>query len=138
MGQNKDLVCYRKKQSFRQCAWGLRQLVLKPGFRPKGRALGMLEKSENFNSLRPILYELCKKNYRGGGQIFAKEFERKFGNLTIHWIYQLLEFFFKFFIEFINPLSLSIHWIYQSIRFIYHWVYYSMEFIYPFKTRWWG
>ena len=34
VGQNKDLVCYRKKQSFRQCAWGLRQLVLKPGFRP--------------------------------------------------------------------------------------------------------
>ena len=41
VGQNKDLVCYRKKQSFRQCGWGLRQLVLKPGFRPKGRALGM-------------------------------------------------------------------------------------------------
>ena len=41
VGQNKDLVCYRKKQSFRQCAWELRQLVLKPGFRPKGRALGM-------------------------------------------------------------------------------------------------
>ena len=41
VGQNKDLVCYRQKQSFRQCAWGLRQLVLKPGFRPKGRALGM-------------------------------------------------------------------------------------------------
>ena len=66
VGQNKDLVCYRQKKSFRQCAWGLRQLVLKPGFRPKGRALGMLEKSENFNSLRPILFELCKKNYRGG------------------------------------------------------------------------
>ena len=29
----------------------------------------MQEKSENFNSLRPILLELCKKNYRGGGQI---------------------------------------------------------------------
>ena len=29
----------------------------------------MFEKSENFNSLRPILFELCKKNYRGGGQI---------------------------------------------------------------------
>jgi len=27
VGQNKDLVCYRKKQSFRQCAWGLRELV---------------------------------------------------------------------------------------------------------------
>jgi len=41
VGQNKDLVCYRKKQSFTQCAWWLRQLVLKPGFKPKGRALGM-------------------------------------------------------------------------------------------------
>ena len=41
VGQNKDLVCYMKKQSFRQCARELRQLVLKPGFRPKGRALGM-------------------------------------------------------------------------------------------------
>ena len=41
VGKNKDLVCYRKKQSFRQCAWGLRQLVLKPSFRPKGRGLGM-------------------------------------------------------------------------------------------------
>ena len=67
MGRNKDLVCYRKKQSFRQCAWGLRQLVLKPCFRPKGRAMGMLEKSENLNSLRPIFFELCKKNYKGGG-----------------------------------------------------------------------
>ena len=26
----------------------------------------MKEKSENFNSLRSILFELCKKNYRGG------------------------------------------------------------------------
>ena len=41
VGQNKDLVCYRQKQSIRQCAWGLRQLVLKPCFRPKGRAMGM-------------------------------------------------------------------------------------------------
>ena len=69
VGQNKDLVCYRQKQSFRHCAWGLRQLVLKPGFRPKGRALGMKEKSENFNSLRPILFELCKNNYRGGQSV---------------------------------------------------------------------
>ena len=37
------------KNSFRECAWGLRQLVLKPSFRPKRRALGMKEKSENFN-----------------------------------------------------------------------------------------
>ena len=33
-GQNKELVCCRQKQSFRQ-------LVLKPGFKPKGGALGM-------------------------------------------------------------------------------------------------
>ena len=26
----------------------------------------MLEKSENFNSLRPILFELCKKKLQGG------------------------------------------------------------------------
>ena len=26
----------------------------------------MLEKSENFNSLRPILFELCKKTTEGG------------------------------------------------------------------------
>ena len=31
MGQNKDLVWYRKKQWFRQYAWGLRPLVLKGG-----------------------------------------------------------------------------------------------------------
>ena len=67
VGQNKDLVCYRQKQSFRQCACGLRQLVLKPGFRPKERALSMLEKSENFNSLRPILFELWKKKTTGIG-----------------------------------------------------------------------
>ena len=34
VGENKALVCYRKNQSFRQ-------LELKPGFRPKGRAVGM-------------------------------------------------------------------------------------------------
>ena len=55
--------------SLLQCAWGLRQLVFKPGFRPKGRVLGIYEKSENFNSLRPILIELCKKKLQGGGQI---------------------------------------------------------------------
>ena len=36
---------------------------------PKGRAMGIQEKSENFNSLRPILFELCKKKTTGGGQI---------------------------------------------------------------------
>ena len=32
---------------------------------PKGRAMGIKEKSENINSLRPILFEL----WWGGGQI---------------------------------------------------------------------
>ena len=51
-----------------QAVWlSTQQLVLKPSFRPKGRALGMIEKSENFNSLRPILFELCKKKLQGGG-----------------------------------------------------------------------
>ena len=40
----------------------------KPGFRPKGRAIGIKEKSENFNSLRPILFELLKKKTTGKGQ----------------------------------------------------------------------
>ena len=31
--------------------------------------MDILEKSENFNSLRPILFELCKKNLQGGGEI---------------------------------------------------------------------
>ena len=44
-------------------------MVLKPGFRPKGRALGIKEKSENFNSLRPILFELCKKTSGGGAKL---------------------------------------------------------------------
>ena len=49
VGQNKDLVCYRKNQSFRQCAWGLRQLVLKPGFRPK-RGLWVCKKSQKIST----------------------------------------------------------------------------------------
>ena len=60
VGQNKNLVCYRQKQSFRQCAWGLRQLVLKPGFRPKGR---ICKKSQKISTAS----DQCKKNYRGGG-----------------------------------------------------------------------
>ena len=49
VGQNKDLVSYRKKQSFRQCAWGLRQLVLKPGFRPLGE-LWVWRKSQKIST----------------------------------------------------------------------------------------
>ena len=48
-------------------AVNIRQLVKKPGFRPKGRAVGTWEKSENFDSLRPILFELCKKQTTGIG-----------------------------------------------------------------------
>ena len=40
-GSKQGFSLFQEKQSFRQCACGLRQLVLKPGFRPKGRALGM-------------------------------------------------------------------------------------------------
>ena len=59
VGQNKDLVCYRKKHSFRQCALGLRQLVLKPGF-------------------IPIALPLCKKKLQGGlnMQKYAQKFVR--------------------------------------------------------------
>ena len=34
----------------------------------EGRALGIYEKSENFNSHRPMLFELCKKT-TGGGEV---------------------------------------------------------------------
>ena len=33
----------------------------KPGLRLNGNAMGVKENSENFNSLRPILFEACKK-----------------------------------------------------------------------------
>ena len=33
----------------------------KPGFRLNGNAMGIKENSENFNSLRPTLFEACKK-----------------------------------------------------------------------------
>ena len=72
VGQNKDLVCYRQKQSFRQCAWGLRQLVLKPGFRPKGRALGMwvCKKSQKISTASDQHFlSYVKKTTGGGGQI---------------------------------------------------------------------
>ena len=68
MGQNKDLVFYRKKQSFRQCAWRLRKLVLKPGFRPKGRALGMKEKSKNSTASDQYFLSYVKK-IQGGGKL---------------------------------------------------------------------
>ena len=38
----------------------------KPGFRPNGRAIGIKEKSENFNSLSQYFLSYWKKNYREG------------------------------------------------------------------------
>ena len=64
--QNKDLVCYRKKQSFRQCAWGLRQLVLKPGFRPKGRAW-VCKKSQKISIESDQYFLSYVKKTTGGG-----------------------------------------------------------------------
>ena len=40
----------------------------KPDFKPTWRARSTKEKSENFNSLRPIFFKLCKK-FSEGGQI---------------------------------------------------------------------
>ena len=37
---------------------------IKPSYRRKGRTINILKKSENFNSIRPILFEICKKNYK--------------------------------------------------------------------------
>ena len=71
VGQNNDLVCYRKNWSFRQCALGLRQNKSSVLY-PKGGAKGILEESDNFNSLRPILFELYKKKYRGASRIRVK------------------------------------------------------------------
>ena len=40
----------------------LMQIIFKkPGFRLNGNAMGIKEKSENFNGLRQILFEACKK-----------------------------------------------------------------------------
>ena len=66
VGQNKDLFCYRQKQSFRQYAWGLRQLVLKPGFRPKGRALEC-KKSQKISTASDQYVLSYVKKLQGGG-----------------------------------------------------------------------
>ena len=67
MGQNTDLVCYSKKQSFRHGQY-------KSPVMPKVRALGNQEKSENFNSLKPILFELCKQTTGGIGLRIPRKF----------------------------------------------------------------
>ena len=50
VGQNKDLVCYRKKYRFRQCAWELMQLYKSPVLDLKGGHWVFCQ--NNFNSLR--------------------------------------------------------------------------------------
>jgi len=45
---------------------GTHAVSIKALFKPKGN-MGNLEKSENFISLKSILFEICKKNYRGVG-----------------------------------------------------------------------
>ena len=70
LGQNKDLVCYRQKQSFRQCAWGLWQLVLKPVLGLKG-GLWVCKKSQKisiasdqyFLSYVNVLFLVCEINF---------------------------------------------------------------------------
>ena len=58
VGENKDLVCYRKKQSFRQCAWGLRQLVF-----------GYLGKVRKFWQPQTNTFWVMQKKTTGGGKI---------------------------------------------------------------------
>ena len=66
VGQNKDLVCYRQKQSFRQCAWGLRHLVLKPGFRPKGGGLWVCKNSQKISTASDQYFLSYVKKTQGG------------------------------------------------------------------------
>ena len=47
--------------------WGLRQLVLKPGFRPKGiEGFGFVGKVRKFQQPQTNTFELCKKKLKGG------------------------------------------------------------------------
>ena len=72
VGQNKDLVCYRKKLSLRKCAWGPRQLVLKPGFKLKG-GLWVCRKSQKISTASDQYFlSYVKKNYKGGGSNSGK------------------------------------------------------------------
>ena len=71
MGQNKDLVCYRKKQSFRQCAWGLRQLVLKLGLGLKG-GLGVCKKSQKISTASDQYFLSYVKKTTGGIGLIIK------------------------------------------------------------------
>ena len=66
VGQNKDLVCYRQKKSFRQCALGLRQLVLKPGLCLKG-GLWVCKKSQKISTASDQYFLSYIKKTTGGG-----------------------------------------------------------------------
>ena len=68
VGQNKDLVCYRKKQSFMKCAWGLRQLVLKPGLiRPNLKGgLWVCRKSQKMSTASNQYFLSYVKKTTGG------------------------------------------------------------------------
>ena len=65
--QNKGLVCYRKKQSFRQCACGLRQLVLNPVLGLK-RGLWVCRKSQKISTASDQYFLSYVKNTTGEGQ----------------------------------------------------------------------
>ena len=46
-----------KKQSFRQCALRAQAVSIKTSFKPKGRALGIQEKSENYSPVPSISHQ---------------------------------------------------------------------------------
>ena len=68
VGQNKDLVCYTQKQSFRQCAWGLRQLGLKPSFLGLKGGLWVCKKSQKISTAWDQYFLSYVKKLQGGGQ----------------------------------------------------------------------
>ena len=65
VGQNKDLVCDRQKQSFRQCAWGLRQVVLKPVLGLNG-GLWVCKKSQKISTASDQYFLSYVKKTTGG------------------------------------------------------------------------
>ena len=66
MDQNKDLVCYKKSSHSDIVPENSESFYKSPVLNPK-EGLWVYRKTENVNSLRPTLFELCKKNCRWGG-----------------------------------------------------------------------
>ena len=64
--QNKDLVCYKKSSHSDIVPENSESFYKSPVLNPK-EGLWVYRKTENVNSLRPTLFELCKKNCRWGG-----------------------------------------------------------------------